>query len=268
MIDVLSACAVFALLWGSGAAGLLLQPHLRAAHRTRETFEVVQVIIVMLVTFAALVLGLLTASAKQTYDQADRDRGDYAMELSRLDRCLRSYGPEADGARRDLASYTAAVIASTWPDEPPPTGVDYPDTSHMARTGPSQKLEALLEDAGLSIDRLDASDTYHARLAQRCVGDWRGLFNGRMAVIEDTRAAISAPFYWILVFWLMIIFASIGLSAPQNRFVAILLGIAALSLSSVMWVIFDLGQPYGGFFSIPSTGMREALAEMLAPPLP
>ena len=120
MTDLLSALSVFLLLWVSAAAGLYVQPHLRAAHRTRETLELVQLVTGMLVTFAALVLGLLTASAKGVYDQASRDRGSYAAQLSQLDRCLRDYGPEAEAARHGIWSYTAAVIASTWPSEPPP----------------------------------------------------------------------------------------------------------------------------------------------------
>ncbi len=47
----------------------------------------------MLVTFTALVLGLLTASVKTAFDRAGRDLQDYALELTQLDQCLRNYGP-------------------------------------------------------------------------------------------------------------------------------------------------------------------------------
>ena len=49
----------------------------------------------MLGTFAAIVLGLLTISVKDAFDAADRDRGQYAAQLTELDGCLRNYGPDA-----------------------------------------------------------------------------------------------------------------------------------------------------------------------------
>ena len=85
----------------------------------------------MLVTFAALVLGLITASVKAGYDDAVHYRQEYALQLTELDRCLRNYGSGADAARAYLRSYTAAAIASIWPSEPPPVGVQYPDISGM-----------------------------------------------------------------------------------------------------------------------------------------
>jgi len=102
-------------------------------YRTRETVETMQLVIGMLVTFAALVLGLLTASVKTTYDAAARDRHAYALQLTELDRCLRDYGSDAELARQELARYTAAVIASTWPQEQPPAGIRYP-TRHGCRS--------------------------------------------------------------------------------------------------------------------------------------
>ena len=44
-------------------------------HRARETLELMQITIGLLVTFAAVVLGLVTASVKQAYDNAALDRG-------------------------------------------------------------------------------------------------------------------------------------------------------------------------------------------------
>jgi hypothetical protein len=47
-----------------------------------------------------------------------------AGRIVQLDQTLREYGPETDTARGMLRSYTAGVIATTWPNEPQPPG-DY-----------------------------------------------------------------------------------------------------------------------------------------------
>jgi len=62
----------------------------------------------------------------------------------------------------------------------------------------------------------------------------------------------------------MIIFACHGLIPPRTKLTFTLMLLSAISLSSVMFVIADLSQPYGGFFSVPSASMRSALQEMLA----
>ena len=82
-------------------------------------------------------------------------------------------------------------------------------------------------------------------------------------MIEDAQGSISTPFYRILVFWLMIVFASFGLCAPRNSMVIIALALCALSLTSAMFVILDLDLPYGGLFGISSQSMRDALHAMI-----
>src|SRR6516225_5415435 len=104
VIDLLSALLIVVLLCSSAGLGMFISPRLPAAHRARETVEMMTLTIGMLVTFAALVLGLITASVKTGYDEAVHSRQEYALQLTELDRCLRNYGPGADAARAYLRS--------------------------------------------------------------------------------------------------------------------------------------------------------------------
>ena len=168
MIDLPSALLVFALLGLSAALGMFVSQRLPASHRGRETVEMMALVIGMLVTFAALVLGLLTASVKSGYDDAVHNREEYALQLTQLDQCLRDYGPRADAARLNLKSYTAAVIASVWPSEPPPKGISYPDTSRMPRLGSVPALADLMNRTGLDIINLISADPDRMHLAEDC----------------------------------------------------------------------------------------------------
>lgn len=76
MHEFQATLTVFVLLCASTGVGMYVRPRLPALHRARESVELMQIVIGMLVTFAALVLGLLTASVKQSYDQASHDRFD------------------------------------------------------------------------------------------------------------------------------------------------------------------------------------------------
>jgi hypothetical protein len=258
-----SVLAAFILLCASAALGMYVRPRLPERHRTRETTELMQITIGLLVTFAALVLGLLTATIKQRYDDTAQDRQEYALQLTMLDRCLGDYGSEAAPIRADIKSYTAAVIASTWPEESPPTGVRYPDTAGMPLIGASPVLGQLISRVGTEITQLTPANTSQARMLDLCLQRYRDVVQARLGVVEDARTRLIEPFYMVLMFWLMIIFGCFGLIAPRTSLSVIVMVLCAISLSSVMFVILDLSQPYQGYFAISSTTMRTALANML-----
>jgi hypothetical protein len=251
------------LLCASAAAGFFVNSRLPEKHKSRDTIELVQLAITLLVTFVAIVLGLLTTSVKSGFDVAYSARGAYAGQLAQLDRCLRDYGPDTQQMREQLRSYSAAVIASTWPAESPPTGVTYPDTLNMPRTGESSVLAALMNDIGFEIHSLQPTDTLHRNLMSSCTEQYDELTRRRWTVIEGIHGSISKPFYWVLVFWLVILFGSFGLRAPPNAMSIIVIALCAISVTLAVFVILDMDVPYGGLFGIPSTSMRNALADMM-----
>ena len=263
MQDPMNSVLLIAILCASSILGFFVHRRLPERHRSAQSIALVQLAISLLVTFTAIVLGLLTTSVKQGFDDAYNARGDYAAQLAQMDRCLSDYGPETAPIRAQLKSYTAAVIASTWPDEPPPAGVTYPNTSNMPLTGEDPVLGNIMNDVGLETRSLQPKDTLHQTLMAACVQQYHDLAQARWKVIEGVRGSISAPFYWVLVFWLALLFGTFCLTAPPNPLVVTVIALCALSITVVVFVILDLDEPYGGLFSIPSTSMRNALADMM-----
>src|ERR1700734_446822 len=158
MQNLWSSLLLLVLFCASAGVGFFVNSRLHEKHRSRESIELVQLAISLLVTFTAIVLGLLTTSVKSGYDAAYNARGAYAGQLAQLDRCLRNYGPETQPNRERLRGYVAAIIASTWPSEPRPAGVTYPDTSNMPRTGESTVIADTMGDIGLAIHALQPTD--------------------------------------------------------------------------------------------------------------
>jgi uncharacterized membrane protein YoaK (UPF0700 family) len=258
-----SSLFLLLLLCASAAVGFFVNARLPEKHKSRDSIELVQLAITLLVTFTAIVLGLLTTSVKSGFDAAYNARGAYAGQLAQIDRCLRDYGAETQPMREELRAYVAAVIASTWPSEPAPTGVAYPDVSHMAQTGESSILAALIDHVGFELHSLQPADALHRNLMASCVEQYAELIGRRWTVIEGVRGSISRPFYWVLVLWLVILFASFGLRAPPNSMSVIVIALCAISVTVAVFVILDMDVPYGGLFGIPSTAMRNALADMM-----
>ena len=68
MSELSGAAILLLILLGGSALGVLVQPFLSEHHRSQETTDLIRLVVTMLVTFAALVLGLLTSSVKASFD--------------------------------------------------------------------------------------------------------------------------------------------------------------------------------------------------------
>jgi hypothetical protein len=259
------------------AVGAVIRARWPEHHTNRETIELLQTTVTMLATFAAIVLGLLITSAKSDFDSINNDVRSFSSTLVQLDYSLSEMGPSEAPIRQDLARYTATAIAATWRAQPPPSGSYYPvlqltHTPGVSASAPilGQMLERIESDldnqtAGSSADAtrlVAARRLMNIAIAER----WR--------TVEAAMGSLSTPFFAVLVFWLAVIYLCFGFSAPLNHVNLIALALSSLALTSALFVIIDLYTPFEGVFTVQSTPMRAALAQMLSepggtpPPLP
>src|SRR5215471_9972439 len=118
------ATVVLVILLGCSALGLLIRPLLSERHTSREVMDFIQLVVAMLMTFVALVLGLLTNSVKCSFDKVGNDVRAMGIQLIQLERSLSAWGAETRPIRELLRTYTSSAIARTWEQEPKPPG-DY-----------------------------------------------------------------------------------------------------------------------------------------------
>jgi len=86
------------------AIGMTLRTRLPAPHLKQETKEVVRLGAGLLATLAAVLISLMIASAKTSYDTQDAHFRQFASHVILADQLLAQYGPEADrGPRVDAA---------------------------------------------------------------------------------------------------------------------------------------------------------------------
>jgi hypothetical protein len=71
----------------------------------------------ILATMSALVLGLLVASAKNSFDTVNSEITGVVAKILVLNHMLVLYGPQADAARNELHQAVASAIKPDWPDE-------------------------------------------------------------------------------------------------------------------------------------------------------
>ena len=94
--------------------GSVMQRMLPERHLSSDSKEVVKLSMGVVATLAALVLGLLVASAKSTYDARESEINQITAYVILLDNLLAKYGEEAQPARATLRQANTPVVDRIW----------------------------------------------------------------------------------------------------------------------------------------------------------
>ena len=266
MTELADALAIMVLLLACSQGGWWAQRWLKEDHKKSPTTESARTMAAMIVTVAALVLGLLVTSVKSDFDDHAGAYRHYGIALFEFDRRLRDYGPETVPLRQTLRAYTAAVIADTWPDEPHPSGT-YPFPVHPVTPGSDETSEftAMLGGLDEATQDLAPKDARQGRIATLLQEDIRGLEAIRWSLVERARSKLSPVLLSVLVGWLAVVFLVSGLVSPRNRLTIAVVLLSAASVASSLYLILDLDSAVGGFISVPSRPLRDALWHMDQP---
>jgi len=256
MTEFEDAGLVLMLLCAGAGGGLLLRPYLPVAHRSEETTAVIQLSVGMMVTLAAVVLGLLITSVKGAFDTTANDIRGFSAIIIELDHSLVEYGPEAAHARALLRSYTANAIATTWTDETPPPGATMHGDGHIESRPLGEVLNAIEHD----IRGFTPSGAVQTGVAAACLDDFQRLVRQRWKLIEEAHSSISTPFFVVLVFWFLTVFL-----APRNLLAGTIIVISAVAVCSALYIVLDMDTPFSGQLVVPSAPLRDALAHLSAP---
>ena len=246
-ISLIVAGCVFA----GGVLGLVLHRVVPKPHMTRETQDVIRLGTGMLSVLASLVLGLLIATAKSTYDNAAHDTRTYAAELILLNETLRDYGDTAAEPRALLRQYTAQALQDVWPRE-----------GDAAIVVENHENGIVLERVRETIRALTPVDAGQRWLQEQALQINISLQRQRWLLIEQDNSSIRPMVIGILVSWIALIFASFGLNAPRNATVVIAFLVCSLAIGGSFFLVMEMATPFTGVLKIPSDAMVSALAHM------
>jgi len=191
---------VLACVFGAALIGMFLRAVLPEQHLSADSKDTVRLGIGVISTMAALVLGLLVASAKNFYDAQSSELTQMSANVILLDRVLAHYGPEAKEARDLLRGAVARTLNLIW----------HQDHSEMVPTATGG--EVLYDKIQALSPKNDAQHALQAQASSMAID----LGKLRWLMFEQGSTSISLPLLWMLVFWLVIVFTSFGLFAPSN----------------------------------------------------
>ena len=247
MYPTIIGIVVFACTFGGALLGMWLRTTLPEHHLDAKSQDVVKVGIGLIATMTALVLGLVTASAKSSFDAMDTAVKQTAINILALDRVLARYGAETGEIRTGLQHAVGARIAMIWPQ-----GSSPPATRDPMRSGGGLEAERLAD----ALRGLKPRDDSQRALQSRAQDLAEGLLQARWLFFASTETSVPVPFLVILLFWLTITFASFGLFAPWNATVLTVLFVCALSVGSAVFLVLELGAPFDGLLKVSAEPLR------------
>jgi hypothetical protein len=248
---------VFAFILGGVLFGLFIRSVLPEGHRSDESKYVMKLGVGLLATMTALILGLVTASAKSSFDMRDQAVKNSAIDILTLDRILARYGPETKEIRSSVRRIVAERHDAIWP--PWTSG-----TSPPARPGIIDPFEATAAIEGVAdqIVALKPQNDDQRWLQTRAKNTIEELMKTRWMVAGTENISIPVPFLVAIVFWLAVIFAIFGMFAPRNATVLTALFLCALSVSIAVFLIMEMDTPFDGIIKVSDAPIRYVLSHM------
>jgi hypothetical protein len=245
-------CIVFACISFATLLGLFVKRWLPEHHMNADSREIVKLGMGFIATLTALVLGLLVASAKGTYDTQNSSVKELSAKVILLDRALALYGPDAKEAREALRRSIAAILERIWPQD----GTRSDLTPGEARVA----FESLYDKiAALSPAQNDAKRT---ALKARAMDLSADVAQSRLKLFAQQENTLPLPLLAVLTAWLAILFAGYGLLSPRNGTVVAVLFVCALSIAGAIFLVMELTTPFTGVVRIPSTSLQAAFAQI------
>jgi hypothetical protein len=155
----------------------------------------------VLATLAALVLGFLVSSAKNSLEAKEMDLKRIVAQILLLDDALLQYGAEARPARELLQQTIRMRIGAIWPERQAGHRLDPQKIGQGLGPGAIRtELLALTPDSDAQIwlksEALKASSEIDAL---------------RWLAVQQEGSDIQWPFLAVVLFWLTIVFVSLGL---------------------------------------------------------
>lgn len=251
MGSLVIASMVLGFSYMAALVGMLLHARLPKQHLDAESREVVTLVMGLVATMAALVLGLLVASANTSHDGQNTQLKELSADMILLDRTLALYGPDAQSVRHGMAEVARHTHDAIWS----PAGVR-PQNLNSAATQNATRAK-LIQFASLPT-RTDMERTLKGRAFEQA----DSIAKSRLLMFEGLRNQTSWLFLGILMFWISVLFLGFGLLAQFNTTVAVTQFLGALSVAGAIFLILELSQPYRGLLRISDEPLRAAIAQL------
>jgi hypothetical protein len=238
------AAIVLGCTFGAALVGLFLHRKLES-HLDTQSRDVIKLVMGLIGTMSALILGLLIASADSSYKAQKSALQTLSADIVLADRLLASYGVDTKKAREELRSAIRGGQERIWSrGAPQPANLNAAANfiEHLQNLSPKTETAKILQ----------------SRVFEVAVK----VMQSRLLMSEQAEESLPRPFLTLLVFWICALFLGFGLFTRSNATVVAALLLGAASVSAAIFLIFELSTPYRGIMQISDAPLRHALSQI------
>jgi hypothetical protein len=249
---ILIGLVVFGLTSCGVLSGLWLRTRLPEHYLNAESRDSIKLGTGLIATMTALVLGLVTAAAKSSFDSMDSVVKQVAMQTLALDRLLARYGNEASGIRQRLRQVMESRADTIWHSAASSTKMDPSGTPALAEA----------EQITDAIRQLTPADDKQRALQAKAIDVSESLLQSRWSGLTNSNPSVPKPFLAVLVFWLAFLYLTFGLLSSRNLLVTVVLLVCALSVASAMFLVLEMDSPFDGLIRVSAEPLQKAIARL------
>jgi hypothetical protein len=244
MYSLTVSAIVFTCTFSTALVGLFLHRSLES-HLDSDSRDVIKLVMGLIGTMSALILGLLIASADTSYKAQESELQSLSTNIVLVDRLLASYGADTKKAREELRSAIRGGQERIWSrGAPQPANMNAAANfiEHLQNLSPKTETGKILQ----------------TRVFEVAVK----VMQARLLMSEQAEESLPRPFLTLLVFWICALFLGFGLFTRSNATVVAALLLGAASVSAAIFLILELSTPYRGIMQISDAPLRHALLQI------
>jgi type II secretory pathway pseudopilin PulG len=240
------AAVVLACLLAAVVGGRLLARALPIHLWSTGTQDTVKLALGLVATMAAVMLGLLVSSSKDSYDQQKRQIVEMGAKVAVIDRLLGIYGDETAPLRAELRTMVQSAVERAWPTP-----------------GQATSVLAVDPNAGASVfqllGQLEPKTAFQTDLKSRLTGLSLDIAERRALLVAQSAGTEPTQLLGVAVGWLVVILFGFSLLAPRSHIALGALLVAAVSVCGAIVLLLELRHPFDGLFRVPSDPITQAL---------
>jgi hypothetical protein len=214
--------------------------------------DAVASVVGLLTLLCALVLGLLIWTAYGVYSNQNATIQNYALRVLLEDLALADYGPEAQPARDGLRDRLQNTLKELWG---PRFTDDFVTVNYRATI-------STMRGGQFYLDTLEPStETQKAALAA-AIQARAASAQMRIQMALALTNPVSYPLMAIVVAWVTVLLCGYGFMSRINPVSIVALALGALAVSSAVYTIKELSDPYGGPFKASSAPTNRLIEDI------
>jgi len=247
------ALIVALVVFGGGLIGLALQRLLPEKHTTGPARDMIGAVVGLLTLLCALVTGLLIWTAYGVYAGQNMAIQSLASKVLQLDLALADYGPEATQERAALRDRVGKTVDQVW-------GTKESD-ANFAVNNFAAAIQ-VMRDPEKAIGDLQPSTDEQRQALALAKADIEAIGQSRLQMAFALTAPVSYPLLMTVVGWVFFLFCGFGLMSRGSPMSVLTIAVGAIAVSSAVFLILDLSDPYSGVFRASSAPLEQVLAVM------